>query len=61
MTVHSIYFDDNYLYETGKLKVVGYFSIAMKTMKVPVIETMSNSLRKNWAIFQTKSRILLYS
>ena len=41
-----IYFDDNYLNGTGKLKVIGYFSLAMKTMKVPVIETMSNSLRK---------------
>lgn len=41
-----IYFDDEYLNETGKLKIVGYFSIAMKTMKVPVLETMSNNLRK---------------
>ena len=25
---------------------MGYFSIAMKTMKVPIIDTMSNTLRK---------------
>jgi len=41
-----IYFDENYLQETGKLKIIGYFSIAMKTIKVPIIDTMSNILRK---------------
>lgn len=41
-----IYFDSNYLEKTGRLKVVGFFSIAMKTIKVPVIDTMSKNLRK---------------
>jgi len=41
-----IYFDSNYLEKTGRLKIAGFFSIAMKTIKVPVIETMSKNLRK---------------
>ena len=41
-----LYFDEHFLRETGKLKIMGYFSIAMKTMKVPIIDAMSNTLRK---------------
>lgn len=41
-----LYFDEYFLRETGKLKILGCFSIAMKTMKVPIIDTMSNTLRK---------------
>jgi len=41
-----LYFDESRLEETGELKVIGYFSIAMKTMKIPVLETMSKTLRK---------------
>lgn len=32
--------------ETGKLKVVAFFSLALKTIKVPVINTMSKTLQK---------------
>ena len=32
--------------ETGKLKVVAFFSLALKTIKVPVINTMSKSLQR---------------
>ena len=49
----------SYLYEAGKLKVIGYFSIAMKTMKIPVIETMSNSLRKKMGNLSDKEQNLV--
>jgi len=41
-----IYFDTSYLEGTGRLKVAGFFSIAMKTIKVPVMDSMSRNLRK---------------
>jgi hypothetical protein len=41
-----IYYDEDYLQQTGKLRIVGYFSIALKTMKIPTIETMSKNLKK---------------
>jgi hypothetical protein len=36
------------LQETGKLKVVAFFSLALKTIKVPVINTMSKTLQKRF-------------
>ncbi|GAQ25684.1 hypothetical protein [Tepidanaerobacter syntrophicus] len=41
-----VYFDEEYLEETGKLKVVAFFSLALKTIRIPVINTMSKTLQR---------------
>ncbi|NJD02322.1 MAG: hypothetical protein FIA99_06945 [Ruminiclostridium sp.] len=41
-----IYFDSSYIEEIKKLRVIGFFSVAMKTMKVPILNSMSKNLRK---------------
>jgi len=41
-----LYYDEQLLEEEGKFKVVGFFSLAMKTLKVPVVSTMSGGLKR---------------
>lgn len=43
-----IYFDERYLEETGRLKVVAFFSLALKTISIPVIDTMSKTLQRRF-------------
>ena len=40
-----IYFDGSHLEETGKLKVVAFFSLAVKAIRIPVVDTMSKNLQ----------------
>ena len=54
-----LYFDEHFLRETGKLKIMGYFSVAMKTMKVPIIDTMSNTLRKKFGNISDREQNLV--
>lgn len=54
-----IFFDNEYMLVSGKLKIVGYFSIAIKTMKVPVLETMSHNLRKKLGNLSDKDQNLV--
>jgi len=54
-----IYFDEGCLQETGKLKIVGFFSIAMKTLKIPVIDTMTKTLRKRFGNISDEDRNLV--
>lgn len=41
-----MYYDERILEEERNFKVVGFFSLAMKTLKVPVVGTMSKTLKK---------------
>ncbi len=41
-----IYYNEREVIENGFLRIVGYFSLALKTIKIPIIESMSNNLRK---------------
>ncbi|MDO9529270.1 MAG: hypothetical protein Q7J27_08930 [Syntrophales bacterium] len=54
-----IYFDEKHLEESGDLKIIGYFSLALKTIKVSVIETMSNNLKKRLGNLSDKDKNLM--
>ena len=41
-----LYFDDAEFKKTRNFRIIGFFSLAMKTLKVPVIDAMSNTLKK---------------
>jgi len=41
-----LYFDDNYFLLHNKLKLIAYFTLALKAIKIPKINTMSNTLKK---------------
>ena len=41
-----LYFDDAEFKKTRNFRIIGFFPLAMKTLKVPVIDAMSNTLKK---------------
>lgn len=41
-----IYFDEDYLEKTGKLKIIAFFSLAIKSISIPILDTMSKTLQK---------------
>lgn len=56
-----IYFDQAYLEEMGELKVISYFSTALKTIKIPESLNLSKNLKKKLGNLSDKdNNIVVY-